>query len=94
LPIAPLLTATLSGDLLELRASGSWTAANGAAIEALSAGITSQLDQSGNVKVDMAGVRELDTLGAWMLEKMTRRVTSSRSRRRSGRDCRRLCRVD
>ena len=74
---APLLTATPSGDLLELRPSGSWTAANGAMLETLSAAMMPQLDQSGSVKVDMAGVRELDTLGAWMLEKMARRVTSA-----------------
>ena len=29
------------------------------------------------VKLDMAGVRELDTLGAWLLEKMSRRATSA-----------------
>ena len=74
---APLLTATPSGDLLELRPSGSWTAANGAMLEILSATVAPQLDQSGSVKVNMAGVRELDTLGAWMLEKMARRVTSA-----------------
>jgi phospholipid/cholesterol/gamma-HCH transport system permease protein len=74
---APLLTATPSGDLLELCPSGSWTAANGAALETLSSAIAPQLDQSGSVRVDMAGVRELDTLGAWMLEKMARRVTSA-----------------
>ena len=74
---APLLMATRSGDLLELRPSGSWTAANGAMLETLSAAMMPQLDQSGSVKVEMAGVRELDTLGAWMLEKMARRVTSA-----------------
>ena len=74
---APLLSATPSGDLLELRPSGSWTAANGTTLEALSTGVMPQLDRSGSVKVDMAGVSELDTLGAWMLEKMTRRATSA-----------------
>ena len=39
--------------------------------------MTPQLDQASRVKVDMAGVRELDTLGAWMLEKISRRVTSA-----------------
>ena len=74
---APMLTATPAGDVLELRPSGSWTAANGAALETLSDAITPQLDRSGIVKVDMAEVRELDTLGAWMIEKMSRRVTSA-----------------
>ena len=74
---AALLTATPSGDVLELHPGGSWTAANGATLETLSDAITPQLDRSGIVRVDMAEVRELDTLGAWMIEKMSRRVTSA-----------------
>jgi phospholipid/cholesterol/gamma-HCH transport system permease protein len=73
----PLLTATPSGDVLELRPGGSWTAANVSALEALSNAVSEQLDRSKTVKVDMAGVRELDTLGAWLLEKITRRATSA-----------------
>ena len=73
----PLLTATPSGDVLELRPGGSWTAANGTALEALSDGVTDQLARSKAVKVDMAGVRELDTLGAWLLERISRRAASA-----------------
>jgi len=46
-------------------------------LEALSNAVSEQLDRSKTVKVDMAGVRELDTLGAWLLEKITRRATSA-----------------
>src|SRR6185312_14428373 len=77
LATAPLLTATPSGDTLELRPGGSWTAANAATLERLSGDIAPQLDSAGVVRVDMAGVRELDTLGAWLLEKMSRRATSA-----------------
>src|SRR5216684_866717 len=73
----PLLTATPSGDVLELRPGVSWTAANVTILEALSDSITAQLDRSKAVKVDMAGVRELDTLGAWLLERMSRRATAA-----------------
>ena len=73
----PQLTATPFGDVLELRPGGSWTAANGAVLEALSDGITAQLDRSDTVKVDMAEVHELDTLGAWLIEKMSRRAALS-----------------
>ena len=62
LTTAPLLTATPSGDALELRPGGSWTAANVTTLEALSDAIKPQLDRSKAVKVDMAEVRELDTL--------------------------------
>ena len=73
----PLLTATPSGDALELRPGGSWTAANVTTLESLSDAVTPQLDRSKSVNVDMTGVRELDTLGAWLLEKMSRRATSA-----------------
>ena len=73
----PLLTATPSGDVLELRPGGSWTAANVTALEALSGTVADKLDRSKSVKLDMAEVRELDTLGAWMLEKMSRRAASA-----------------
>jgi phospholipid/cholesterol/gamma-HCH transport system permease protein len=74
---APQLTATASGDALELRPGGSWTAANVATLEVLSGAVTAQLDRSNTVRLDMAGVRELDTLGAWLLEKMSRRAISA-----------------
>jgi phospholipid/cholesterol/gamma-HCH transport system permease protein len=77
LATAPLLTATPSGDLLELRPSGSWTAANVTTLERLSDAIAPQLDRSGIVELDMAEVRELDTVGAWLIEKMTRRAQSA-----------------
>ena len=73
----PLLTATPSGDVLELRPGGSWTAANVTTLEALSGTVADKLDRSKSVKLDMAEVRELDTLGAWMLEKMSRRAASA-----------------
>jgi phospholipid/cholesterol/gamma-HCH transport system permease protein len=74
---APLLTATPSGDVLELRPTGSWTAANAARLERLSSDVAPLLDHAAAVRVDMAGVRELDTLGAWLLEKLSRRATSA-----------------
>jgi len=73
----PLLTATPSGDVLELRPGGAWTAANAATLEVLSSSITGELDRAKVVKLDMAGVRELDTLGAWLLEKISRRAAVS-----------------
>ena len=71
------LTATPIRDVLELRPGGSWIAANVTALETLSNAITGQLDRAKTVKVYMAEVSELDTLGAWLLEKMSRRATSA-----------------
>jgi phospholipid/cholesterol/gamma-HCH transport system permease protein len=71
---APLLAATSAGDALELRPGGSWTATNATTLEALSDAIMPQLDHATTLKIDMAGVRELDTIGAWLLEKISRRA--------------------
>ena len=74
---ATLSTVAPSGDELELRPGGAWTAANAATLEALSSSVGAELDRSKAVKVDMTGVRELDTLGAWLLEKMSRRAIAA-----------------
>ena len=76
LATAPLLTATSSNEVLELRLCGSWTAANAVMLERLSDAVAPQLDRSIIVRLDMTEVRELDTLGAWLLEKMSRRAVS------------------
>ena len=74
---APLLTATPSGDVLELRPGGSWIAANVATLERFPTPLRRSSTGPMTVKLDMAEVRELDTLGAWLLEKMSRRATSA-----------------
>jgi phospholipid/cholesterol/gamma-HCH transport system permease protein len=66
-----------AGGLLELRPAGSWTAANVVTLETLTAAVEPELDRSGNVRLDMTGVSELDTLGAWLLEKLSRRAATS-----------------
>jgi phospholipid/cholesterol/gamma-HCH transport system permease protein len=66
-----------SGDALELRPAGSWTAANATALEALTDSAAPRFGEARAVRMDMAEIRELDTLGAWLLEKMSRRATSA-----------------
>ena len=73
----PLLTATPAGGLLELRPAGSWTAANVVTLETLTAAVAPELDRSGTIRLDMTGVSELDTIGAWLLEKLSRRAATS-----------------
>jgi phospholipid/cholesterol/gamma-HCH transport system permease protein len=77
LATAPLLTATPSGDVLELRPGGAWIAVHAAILERLFEDVAPQLARASRVKVDMSDVRELDTLGAWLLEKMSRRAASA-----------------
>jgi phospholipid/cholesterol/gamma-HCH transport system permease protein len=73
----PLLTATPSGDVLELRPGGAWTAANAATLENLSSSVAADIARARALKLDLAGVRELDTIGAWLLEKISRRASAS-----------------
>jgi phospholipid/cholesterol/gamma-HCH transport system permease protein len=73
----PVLGEATQGDTLELSPSGSWTAAYAAPLESLFDAVSSKLQQTKVLKIDMADVRELDTLGAWLLEKMSRRAVES-----------------
>jgi phospholipid/cholesterol/gamma-HCH transport system permease protein len=74
---APLLGAATQGDTLELSPSGPWTVAHGHALEGLFDAVSPRLAETKNLKIDMTDVRELDTLGAWLLEKMSRRALDS-----------------
>jgi phospholipid/cholesterol/gamma-HCH transport system permease protein len=60
-----------------LSPGGSWTAIHGAALEDLVRSVSPEVRKSPNLKIDMADVRELDTLGAWLLEKMSRKATEA-----------------
>jgi phospholipid/cholesterol/gamma-HCH transport system permease protein len=73
----PLLTATPAGEFLELRARGSWTASNVTFLESLAAAAAPEIDHAKTIKLDLADLSELDTLGAWLLEKLTRRAVSA-----------------
>ena len=73
---APQLIRLFSGNAVELRPSGAWIAANAGALEALTDAAALELRQSASLRINMAGVAEIDTLGAWLLEKLTRQMTS------------------
>ncbi len=69
---APLLDVATVGDTLELRPAGSWTVVHANLLESLFNAVAPQLAGAPRLRVDLAGVREIDTLGAWLLEKMSR----------------------
>ncbi|ODR97144.1 ABC transporter permease [Methyloceanibacter stevinii] len=77
-----LLTQKLVGDRLELTARGSWTAPHAGELETeidrLASGPNGSASaKTTDVSIDMAAVRELDTFGAWLLERLTRQWTSA-----------------
>jgi phospholipid/cholesterol/gamma-HCH transport system permease protein len=68
----PLLGAATQGETLVLSPSGAWTAVHAATLESLINFASSKVQQAQSLKIDMADLGELDTLGAWLLEKMSR----------------------
>jgi phospholipid/cholesterol/gamma-HCH transport system permease protein len=70
--VAPRLSSISKGDRLELAAVGAWTAAHAPVLEKLVDETARQLAGSRQVSIDLAGLGELDTLGAWLLERLIR----------------------
>ena len=68
----PFLSSTIVADRLRLAPAGSWTAAHSQLLEQLVDGVAPQAAHAKGLAIDMAGVQELDTLGAWLLERLLR----------------------
>ena len=66
---AALLTAKFEDGRLELAAGGSWTAPHAAELETLVDRAAEDAAKAKAVSIDMRGVREFDTYGAWLLER-------------------------
>jgi phospholipid/cholesterol/gamma-HCH transport system permease protein len=75
--VESLLKSQLNGERLELAAGGSWTAANASELETLVDRAAGEAAQAKSISIDMAGVREFDTFGAWLLERLTRAWSST-----------------
>jgi phospholipid/cholesterol/gamma-HCH transport system permease protein len=69
---APYLEAAMNGERLALAASGPWTAAYASTIERLIEAATANATQARTVVIDVGGIEDLDTLGAWLLERLAR----------------------
>jgi phospholipid/cholesterol/gamma-HCH transport system permease protein len=68
----PLLSTTLSGDELRMTASGAWTASNAGALEPLVVAAARDAGGAASAAIDMSGVHEFDTYGAWLLARLLR----------------------
>jgi phospholipid/cholesterol/gamma-HCH transport system permease protein len=66
----PSLKSIVTGDRLEVVAAGPWTTAHAERLEKLVEPIPSA--GAGSLAIDVAGIDELDTLGAWLLERLIR----------------------
>lgn len=68
----PALKSDVIGKHLELTASGSWTALHGDALEREVKGAVPKLAGVSATSINLAAVGELDTLGAWLVERFMR----------------------
>nr|WP_246700557.1 ABC transporter permease [Variibacter gotjawalensis] len=62
----------VNGQRLEIAASGAWIADNADDLEPLVDAVASENPQVSSVAIDMRDVKELDTYGAWLLERLVR----------------------
>jgi phospholipid/cholesterol/gamma-HCH transport system permease protein len=69
----PVLDSTVTADRLDLAAGGSWTATHADVLERLIDAAAPQVAHAQLISLDMAGVEALDTIGAWLLERLIRR---------------------
>jgi anti-anti-sigma regulatory factor len=72
LPAAPLLSVTRRDGQLYLAAAGAWTAPHAAELEVLVDSLATEMAPAHDVAIDMQGVQEFDTYGAWLLRRLTR----------------------
>lgn len=70
--MAPVLNTKTDGDTLELKPKGAWTAINSKFMEQLSEDVAPQIAAAKLLTIDMAKIGEIDTIGAWVLEKLSR----------------------
>ena len=68
----PALAAAVTEGRVDLIAEGSWTARHASALEGLIEAALLAPPKTGTVRIDLAKVGELDTFGAWLLERLMR----------------------
>ena len=69
---APHLTSRRQGDRLELVASGAWTGAHIELLERTVEASAPDVGKASSLSVELGEVQELDTAGAWLLERLIR----------------------
>ena len=75
--MTPFVSATMTAECLELEAGGAWTAAHSERLERLVETTAGKLAEARLIEIDVAKVEELDTIGAWLLERLARSARSN-----------------
>jgi phospholipid/cholesterol/gamma-HCH transport system permease protein len=66
----------MTPEHMELAAAGSWTAAYSERLEQLVEAAAREAEPAARIAIDLAKVEEIDTLGAWLLERLSRKFKS------------------
>jgi phospholipid/cholesterol/gamma-HCH transport system permease protein len=69
----PSLMLRVDREHVTMVAAGHWTAAHAGSLERLTGSIAIGTQFSRKLAIDLSGIEQLDTLGAWLLERLTRR---------------------
>lgn len=72
LPNEALLRAQINSDELDLTAGGSWTASQATILESLIESTVADQASVKAVRINLSGITQLDTFGAWLLERLLR----------------------
>jgi len=76
---APKLTTSLSGESAQMYAAGSWTASQVTTLEPAVEAATRTVSGARVLQLDMSAIDEIDTIGAWLLERMIRHIRQAGS---------------
>lgn len=71
----PTLERTAEGNILSLRAAGTWTAPFAPSLERLVVEAEKLTRTKPDVLIDVSGISKLDTFGAWLIERLRRSFT-------------------
>jgi phospholipid/cholesterol/gamma-HCH transport system permease protein len=74
---APSLLHAINQTHLELIAAGAWTAVHANQLEQLVDGVARESVAARTISIDLGAVQPLDTCGAWLLQRLIRRLRSS-----------------
>jgi phospholipid/cholesterol/gamma-HCH transport system permease protein len=70
----PSLKSSIDGESLKLAAAGPWTAPHARAIERLIEQALRQRADVRRIDLDLGGIERLDTFGAWLIERILRKL--------------------
>lgn len=73
----PSLTLISSADSMTLTAAGSWTASFAPELEKFVTDAEAAIAGRARVTIDIGGVRDIDTLGTWLLERIQRSAAAN-----------------